>query len=53
MAIEVLRGKDYTYKYNLKLFFYILLWIYIYYSYDIRINELAKRKIKSITKNRL
>lgn len=27
MAIEVLRGIDYTYRYDLELFFYVLLWI--------------------------
>jgi len=32
IAIGVLLGEKYSFRYNLKLFFWVLFWIYIYYK---------------------
>jgi hypothetical protein len=34
MAIEVLEGRAYTYRYDLESFFYVFLWVIIRYSQE-------------------
>lgn len=43
MAIEVLQGKEHTYRHDLKPLFYVFIWICIRYGNEHLINQVASR----------